>query len=113
MFTLSEDVKAKITSLLPSFRKWLGTDEGKEFLRESENKRNEFSSLLGETAIEQLSEFDFRRIIASCWAYLGWTNKDYVADRILKNTDFKILRSELKNLLYGSAPLASRYDRFF
>jgi hypothetical protein len=68
---------------------------------------------LGESAIDQLSELDFRQIVASLWAYAGWTNKDYVADRVLKNTDFNTLKSELKNLLYGTAPLPNRYDRFF
>ncbi|MBO3842694.1 MAG: hypothetical protein FGF48_09825 [Candidatus Brockarchaeota archaeon] len=113
MFTLDDNVKARITGFLPGFRKWLETDEGKEFLKEREDKEREFKTLLNAAAIEQLSEPDFRRIIVSLWAYVGWTNKDYVADRILKSTDFNTLRSELKNLLYGAAPLASRYDRFF
>ncbi|MEM3104282.1 MAG: hypothetical protein QXD69_02115 [Candidatus Bathyarchaeia archaeon] len=113
MFTLDDRVRTTITSFLPGFKKWLDTDEGREFLREREDKEREFRTLLNAAAIDQLSESDFRRIIVSLWAYVGWTNKDYVADRILKSTDFNTLKSELKNLLYGSAPLASRYDRFF
>jgi hypothetical protein len=113
MFVLDEPVKARITSFLTEFEKWLDTDEGKEFLREREEKMREFRGLLNAEAIERLSEPDFRRIIVSLWAYVGWTNKDYVADRVLKSTDFNTLRSELKNLLYGAAPLADRYDRFF
>ncbi|MEM3466046.1 MAG: hypothetical protein QXU11_10705 [Thermoproteota archaeon] len=113
MFTLNDRVKATITGFLPGFRKWLDTDEGRGFLREREDKEREFRTLLDAAAIQQLSEPDFRRIIVSLWAYVGWTNKDYVADRILKSTDFNTLRSELKNLLQGAAPLASRYDRFF
>jgi hypothetical protein len=48
-----------------------------------------------------LTEPDFRKIIASLWAFVGWTNKDYVADRVLTYKDVKELRSELKELLYG------------
>lgn len=113
MFTLDDRVKAKIASFLPGFKKWLDTDEAREYLREREEKEREFRILLDAAAIEQLSEPDFRRMIASLWAYVGWTNKDYVADRILKSTDFNALKSEVKNLLYGTAPFASRYDRFF
>lgn len=108
-----DDVKGKITDFLPEFEKWLNTDEARESLRERDDKLHEFRTLLSPDAIEQLTELDFRRIIVSLWAYLGWTNRDYVTDRILKNTDFKIVRSELKNLLYGSEPFSSRYDRFF
>ena len=110
---LDGDVKARITSFLPEFEKWLDTDEGKESVRDRDERLREFRNLLNKEAIEKLEEPDFRRIIFSLWAYSGWTNKDYVTDRILESTDFNTLRSELKNLLYGDAPLADRYDRFF
>jgi len=110
---LSERVIAKINNFRPDFRKWLETDECKSFLRERDERKNVFRNLLSKDVVEQLSEPDFRRIIASLWAYAGWTNKDYVADRVLKSTDFNTLRSELKKLLYGHDPLAERYDRFF
>ncbi len=80
MFVLDEPVKARITSFLTEFEKWLDTDEDKEVLRE--DKSREFRGLLNAEAIERLTEPDFRRIIVSLWAYVGWTNKDYVADRV-------------------------------
>ena len=57
-----------------------------------------------------MTEPYFRKIIASLWAFVGWTNKDYVADRVLTYKDIKELRSELKELLYGKAPFPQRYD---
>jgi len=90
----------------------VGTDEGKEFQKERDGRKREFRSLLSKDTIDNLSELDFRRIISSLWAYAVWNNKDCVADRILKSTDFNTLRSELKKLLYGHDPLAERYDRF-
>jgi len=110
---LSDHIVANIKNFLPGFREWLATDKCKEFRKEREERKREFRSLLSRDAIDNLSELDFRRIISSLWAYVGWTNKDYVADRILKSTDFNTLRSELKKLLYGHDPLAERYDRFF
>ena len=112
MSALDDSVKSKISYFLPDFKKWLDTDEGRKELNARKNKENELKNHLGESAIDQLSELDFRQIVASLWAYAGWTNKDYVADRVLKNTDFNTLKSELKNLLYGTAPLPNRYDRF-
>jgi len=113
MFTLDDSVKTKISDFISDFKKWINTDESKEDLNERKRREKEFKNLLGESVIDQLSETDFRQIVASLWAYGGWTNKDYVVDRIIKNTDFNTLKSELKNLLYGTAPLPDRYDRFF
>lgn len=113
MFILSDQVKARIREFLPEFKKWSETREIKDFLKERDDRIRTFGELLSVANIDQLTEPDFRQIISSLWAYIGWTNKDYVADRILEKTDFDTLRSELKNLLYGDGPLASRYDRFF
>lgn len=110
---LSDRVIASISNFLPGFRKYLATDECKEFLKERREREHEFRNLLGKDTIEQLSEPDFKRIISSLWAYKIWTKKDYVVDMVLKSIDFNTLRSELKNLLYGDIPLAKRYDRFF
>jgi len=49
-------------------------------------------------------------MMKSLWALNGWSNKDWVIDNILKNTDFKKVRESLKNLLYGSDELDKRFD---
>jgi hypothetical protein len=59
-------------------------------------KIKELRSLLDRDKIEGLTEPDYRRIIALLWAYTGWTNKDYVAERTLKGMRFDDLKSELK-----------------
>jgi hypothetical protein len=113
MSLLTEQVKNNIKSFLPKFQEWLKSDEAKQFIEERNNKEKETIRLLNEANIGKLTELDFRQIIASLWAYTGFTNKDYVADRILKSTDFNTIKSELKNLLYGDKPLSIRYDEFF
>jgi hypothetical protein len=97
---------------LPRFEEWLKSEDAKVAIKNRSVKLREFRTLLSEENIEGLTEPDFRKIIASLWAFVGWTNKDYVADRVLTYKDIKELRSELKELLYGKAPFPQRYDHF-
>lgn len=113
MKELDERFRSKVNEFLPGFRRWLESDEAKEDLEKIRAKEREFRMLLDVENVEQLSELEIRRIIASLWAYAWWTNKDYVVDRLIKSTDLTTFKSELKNLLYGSASMASRYDKFF
>ena len=69
--------------------------------------------MLNKRKIDNLTELDFAKIIASLWAYAGWGNKEYVSDRMLENTGFDELKQQLKNILNGSDPFPKRYDDFF
>lgn len=113
MFILSDNVKSKIKDFLDDFEKWLKTEEGQESLKEREEREKKLKSLLDLANFDKFTEFEYKEIIASLWAYAGWGNKEYVASRVLKGMKFDIFKSELKNLLYGSDPLSKRYDRFF
>ncbi|MEM0337737.1 MAG: hypothetical protein QW683_07475 [Candidatus Caldarchaeum sp.] len=113
MLEPDEHVKANISGFLPGFRRWLESDEAKSFLREREFREGEFRKLLDEKAIDQLSELEVRRIMGSLWAYRWWYNKEAAAEQVIENPGLDAFKSELKNLLYGDAPLAKRYDRFF
>ncbi|MEM3384543.1 MAG: hypothetical protein QXE78_03290 [Nitrososphaeria archaeon] len=95
------------------YNKWLNSEEAKRWLLEREEREKEIAELLSLDNFDKFSELDFREIVSSLWAYAGFTNKDYVADKILEKTSFEVLKSELKNLLYGTEPFAKRYDRFF
>jgi hypothetical protein len=109
---LDDKVRSKIRELLRDFEKWLKSEEARVAIKDRSVKLREFQTLLSEENVEGLTEPDFRKIIASLWAYVGWTNKDYVADRVLTYKDIKELRSELKELLYGKDPFPQRYDHF-
>jgi len=109
---LDDKVRSKIRELLPRFEEWLKSEEARVAIKDRSVKLREFQTLLSEENVESLTEPDFRKIIASLWAFVGWTNKDYVADRVLTYKDIKELRSELKELLYGKAPFPQRYDHF-
>jgi hypothetical protein len=109
---LDDKVRSKIRELLRDFEKWLKSEEARVAIKDRSVRLREFQTLLSEENVEGLTEPDFRKIIASLWAYVGWTNKDYVADRVLTYKDIKELRSELKELLYGKDPFPQRYDHF-
>jgi len=83
MFSLSEKVKSRIAEVLPSFEEWLRSEDARDHVKEVVRRVGEFRSFLSEENIEKLTEPDFRKIIASLYAFTGWTNKDYVADRVL------------------------------
>ena len=65
-------------------------------LEDRSRKVREIRSLLSEDSIESLTEPDFRKIIASLWAFVGWTNKDYIADRVLAYKYVEEVKSELR-----------------
>jgi hypothetical protein len=109
---LDDKVRSRIRELLRGFEEWLRSEDAKAAIKDRSVKLREFQTLLSEENIDGLTEPDFRKIIASLWAYVGWTNKDYVADRVLTYKDIKELRSELKELLYGKDPFPQRYDHF-
>ena len=109
---LSEKVKVRVREVLPNFEKWLRSEDARDHVEGIIRRVREFRGLLSEENIERLTEPDFRRIITSLYAFIGWTNKDYVVDRVLANKDIGTLKSELKRLFYGRGPFSERYDHF-
>ena len=105
-------VKLKIHEILPSFEEWLKSEDAREHVKQVVKRVREFRNLLSEENIERLTEPDFRKIIASLYAFAGWTNKDYVADRVLADRGIEVIKSELRRLLYGKGPFSERYDHF-
>ena len=109
---LNEKVKVKIHETLPGFEEWLKSEDVREHVEEIVRRFREFRSLLSEDNIGRLTEPDFRKIIASLYAFIGWRNKDYVANRVLADKDVEVIKSELRRLLYGKGPFSERYDHF-
>jgi hypothetical protein len=109
---LSEKVKVKILEMLPGFEEWLRSENTRDHVEGVVRRVKEFRSLLSEENIERLTEPDLRKIITSLYAFIGWTNKDYVVDRILASKDIDALKSELRRLFYGKDSFSERYDHF-
>ncbi|RLE84687.1 MAG: hypothetical protein DRJ67_10155 [Thermoprotei archaeon] len=101
-----------IRSLVPGFLEYMETGEGRRSLEERVRRKKLFRSYFGRESIDDLTEEQFRHVVRILWANAMWTDKDYIADRILRATPFPELRERLKDLLWGDRPLRERYDEF-
>lgn len=59
-----------------------------------------------------MTEEEFFQYMAKLWAMLIWGNKKYVIDKMINDNGFDNLRKELAELVWGTAPLAKRWDTF-
>ena len=59
-----------------------------------------------------ISEADLFDYISGLWATLGWGNKRYMVDKLVRDNGFDPLRSALADLTWGGDPLVSRWDQF-
>ena len=60
----------------------------------------------------KMSEDDVYDYISPLWAMLIWGNKHYVVDKLIADNGLDVLRQQLAELVWGSAPLAKRWDLF-
>ncbi|MBM3910866.1 MAG: hypothetical protein FJ356_04380, partial [Thaumarchaeota archaeon] len=102
-----ESITKYATSLSDRFKQEL-VDQKWIKLRKERHKI--ISKILSRENIENLSELDFRKIIKDLWAFVGWNNKDWVVDNIIKNNGFTNIRNSLSKLLYSQEPLEQRFD---
>lgn len=108
----SEPHVQKLKEYFESFREFLSSDKAKKWGQERKNRIELYAKLLNKKAIDKLTEVELGQILRGLWANAGWTNKAYPADRVLKSNDVSLLKSELKNLLWGDQTLEQRYERF-
>jgi len=93
----------------PGFQRFLA-DEGKKWISER-NKKDEFIS--AKFTIEALAELDegtLRQLIQMLWAFVSWTNKDYLVEEMMKS-GLDNIRKSLDYLLYSDYLLEKRFDR--
>ena len=59
-----------------------------------------------------MTEEGFLEYISKLWSMLIWGNKKYVADQLIADNGFNVIKKELSELLYGSASIEKRWDTF-
>ncbi|MBN2109409.1 MAG: hypothetical protein JW832_18420 [Deltaproteobacteria bacterium] len=59
-----------------------------------------------------MDEAGLYEYIARLWAMLIWGNKQYVVDKLLLNHGLGTVRKELAELVWGTSPVAKRWDHF-
>jgi len=112
MIALSKEAVRRIRQYLPDFHKFLKTEDGKRWLEERHERLNEFSKLLAKDTLREFTEADFVKVMSKLWANQLWTNKQYLAERVLSSMSIDDLKAHLSDLLWSDKPLSQRYDEF-
>lgn len=97
-----------LEDLMPQFRHFLETD-GQQWQKERKEKDEFINRYFAESQIDHLEEGTLRELIHILWAFNGWTNKDWLFEEMLRS-GLPTIRNAFKQLLYGSDPIAKRFD---
>jgi hypothetical protein len=104
------DLKTHITE----FQHWLKTDQGDAatWQKEREERLAWYQEHLGKDRIAKLTSDELATLIKDLWATNIWHNKDYKADKLIKDNGLDKARASLEELFYGDAALEKRWDAF-
>lgn len=110
---LSSEQKKRIKELGGGFKDLLESNALQSYITEHKEHRSYFNQKLSSENIDKLDEKGFIELCKNLWASKNWTNKDWnIQNHLLGPNGFDKIKNELKNLLYGSQDIASRYDKF-
>ncbi len=62
--------------------------------------------------LSKMTEEDLYEYLTKLWAMLIWGNKKYVVEKIITDNGLDALKKNLINLVWGSKPVAERWDAF-
>jgi hypothetical protein len=95
----------KLSKIYKEFKK----SETEDFLTERKTKIDFFQKKFSLSNISKLEEGDIRETVRRLWAFQMWTNKDYLANEILKD-GLEFLRNNIKKALYESKNKGEAFD---
>ena len=99
-----------LKKIIPRFRKWLETEQGRDWAKDRENKDIFFQTNFARKKIKNIDEGVLRDLIYILWSFGGWTNKDWLLEQMLESGLPKIGEA-FRDLLYSDKPLATRFDK--
>lgn len=76
------------------------------------NERAKYYQSWTKDRILQMREEDLYEYIAKLWALIGWHNKRYVFENIIKDNGLDAIRRHLVELIWGSDSIEKRWDNF-
>ena len=89
---------------------------GEAWARERENKRRLLKHVFSKEMLRKASDEEFIKALtdglSSLWAMAIWTKRERRISQIIERNGVKKLRDLFYDLIYGSAPLEERFDRF-
>lgn len=59
-----------------------------------------------------MTEEDFFEYIGRLWSMVMWGSKRFVVDKLIVDNGFDVLKRQLAELLYGTAPIEKRWSAF-
>lgn len=60
----------------------------------------------------EMTREDIYEYFAKLWAMLIWGNKEYIVNKLISDNGLDELKAELAELVWGSKPVAKRWDHF-
>ena len=79
---------------------------------ESRHERAKYYQSWTKDRILQMREEDLYEYIAQLWALIGWHNKRYVIENIIKDNGLDVIRHQLASFVWGSDSIEKRWDNF-
>jgi hypothetical protein len=109
--SLNEIQKQNIRKFIPAFKAYLASDEYvKDKVKRA--KHLEYFQCELPTVLPELSEVDIVDMVQMLWAYQMWSNKQYVAQKIVTDNGIEKVKQSLIFLLDKSKPAPERYSKF-
>ena len=105
--------KSKLQSTIAAFVK--NKKANAAYYDENWNERKERKAYYQSFTKDKLlamTEDDFFEYISKLWSMIMWGNKKYVADQVIADNGFDMIKQQLADLLYGTAPIEKRWDGF-
>ena len=109
---LTQNQKDRIAQFIPIFKQYLQTSEYQEDCKNRQQREALFNSILTPSSIDQMTELEFGQVISSLWASQMWGNKSYLVDKMIQENGLPVLIAQMKNLLWGTGDVISRYNEF-
>jgi len=109
---LSKMQKELILKYFGVYHKYVETSEYTEDQEHRRERQKLFNEVLSLDSIEQMTELEFGQVISSLWASQMWGNKSYLVDKLIQENGISTLKTQFKNLLWGTGNIAVRYNEF-
>ena len=105
--------KQKLQSALLSFIKNKKTNAAYDSDNWAERKeRKAYYQSFTKAKLWVMSEDDFVEYLSRLWSMLMWGNKRFLANKLIADNGFDMLKKQLVELLYGSIPVEKRWHNF-
>jgi len=109
---LTSEQNDRVADFIPAFRQYLESGPREADLSDRQERSALYHQLLSQDRLDRMTQLEFGKVISSLWASQLWTNKGYLVEKLVSDNGLPRLVAGLRQLLWGQAPIADRYDEF-